>query len=142
MNVQAFIAEHRVARLATVSVDGKPHLVPVVYVYDGARLFIALDDKPKRVPPMQLKRVRNIEADPTVSLIVDDYSEDWGQLAWVRIDGIARIIQRGRVHTQAIRLLREKYPQYELAKLEDRPVIQISVKRIAHWEHTPERHEP
>ena|SRR5712692_4047086 len=134
MDLEAFIANHRIARLATMTPNGRPHLVPVVYAYDGTRIFIALDQKPKRVSPTRLQRVRNIESNLHVSLLVDDYTEDWTQLAWVRVDGVAQILQDGEVHVGAINLLREKYPQYRLMKLEERPVIQITIQRTAHWE--------
>jgi PPOX class probable F420-dependent enzyme len=134
MDLEAFIANHRIARLATMTQNGRPHLVPVVYAYDGTRIFIALDQKAKRVSPTRLQRVRNIETNPHVSLLVDDYSEDWTQLAWVRMDGVAHILQDGEVHVAAINLLREKYPQYRLMKLEERPVIQITIQRTAYWE--------
>ena len=43
----------------------------------GSLSFIALDEKPKSVRPHRLKRVRNILANPDVSLLVDTYREDW-----------------------------------------------------------------
>ena len=53
--------------------EGRPHVVPVCYAFDGARFYIPLDEKPKRVAATQLKRVRNIEARPEVSLVIDRY---------------------------------------------------------------------
>ncbi|MCA1554331.1 MAG: TIGR03668 family PPOX class F420-dependent oxidoreductase [Chloroflexi bacterium] len=134
MDVESFIHSHRVARLATITPDGKPHIVPVVYAYDGAHIFIALDEKPKRVAPMQLQRVRNIDANPDASLIVDDYDEAWARLAWVRLDGVAKILQRGNDHATARTLLREKYEPYRTMNLDERPIIQITIQARAHWE--------
>ncbi len=134
MDVHSFIARQRVARLATVSPDGRPHIVPVTFAYDGKHIWIALDEKRKSVEPMQLKRVRNIQANPQVALLADRYNEDWNKLAWVRVDGTARIVQRGKAHDAAIRLLREKYPQYRKMKIETRPVIEIAIERIVRWE--------
>ncbi len=133
MDLENFLASQRIARLATVSAHGTPHIVPVVYAYDGMHFYIALDEKRKRVVPMRLKRVRNIQANPRVSLLVDHYDEDWSKLGWVRVDGAARILQRGEAHDRAIELLRAKYPQYRNMRLEARPVIEISVKRIVQW---------
>jgi PPOX class probable F420-dependent enzyme len=78
--------------------------------------------------------VRNITANPHVSLLVDHCSEDWRKLAWIRADGVARILQRGKAHDAAIELLRAKYPQYRSMKLEKRPVIKISIKTVVEWE--------
>lgn len=134
MQVERFLAAARVARLATVSADGAPHLVPVVFAAAGRRIYFSLDEKKKRVPPLRLRRVRNLAAEPRVSLLIDRYDEDWRKLAWVRIDGLARIRRRGREHAAAVALLRAKYPQYRRMNLEDRPIVAITVRRVVSWE--------
>lgn len=134
MNAERFLVEQRVARLATVSPDGQPHIVPVVFAYDGRHIYIVLDIKPKQAPPLELKRVRNIRANPRVALLVDRYAENWSRLAWVRVDGTARLLLRGKTHDAAIQLLRAKYPQYRKMRIEIRPVIQITVLHIAAWQ--------
>ena len=134
MNVTRFLAAHRVARLATITPGGRPHIVPVVYASKGKLIYIALDEKRKRVAPMRLQRVRNIAANPRVSLLVDRYAEDWRKLAWVRLDGIARIVPRGREHQTGIKVLRDKYPQYRKMKLESRPLIEITIERVVQWQ--------
>ncbi len=134
MRAEAFLAAARVARLATVSADGSPHVVPVVYAIRGRRIYIALDEKSKRVAPLRLRRVRNITAEPRVSLLVDRYGENWRRLAWVRVDGVARILHRGKTHALAIALLRAKYRQYRKMDLEARPIVEIVVRRVVSWE--------
>jgi len=63
-------AAARVARLATVGADGRPHLVPVVFAVDGPRVYSAVDDvKPKAT--MRLKRLRNLAENPAVALLAD-----------------------------------------------------------------------
>ena len=91
-----FIQQQRVARLATADAEGHPHVVPVCYAFDGARFYIPLDEKPKRVAAIQLKRVRNIEARPEVSLVIDRYDDDWSQLAYVQVAAQRRITGAGR----------------------------------------------
>src|SRR5689334_19226144 len=81
----AFVQRQRVARPATADVEGRPHVVPVCYAFDGARFYIPLDEKPKRVAARQLKRVRNIAARPEVSLVIDRYDDDWSRLAYVQV---------------------------------------------------------
>lgn len=129
----AFIAQRRVARLATVDVEGQPHVVPIVYAYDGERLYTPLDAKPKRVGARQLQRVRNIQANPRVAVVIDDYAEDWGQLAWVQVRGRAIVVEDGKQHAKGVKLLTEKYPQYESMPLDDRPVIVVTVASMARW---------
>jgi len=103
-----FIASHRVARLATVDKQGNPHVIPIVYAFDGERLYTPLDAKPKRVPVDRLQRVQNIRANPQVAIIIDDYGEDWRQLAWVQIRGTAHIVEGGEQHSSGTTLLLAK----------------------------------
>jgi PPOX class probable F420-dependent enzyme len=128
-----FIVSHRVARLATVNEAGQPSVVSIVYAFDGNQLYTPLDAKPKRVEPRQLRRVRNIQANPHVAVIIDDYSEDWRQLAWVQIQGLAEMVEVGPEHTAGVEGLHQKYPQYALMPLHDRPLIIITPSRVLSW---------
>jgi PPOX class probable F420-dependent enzyme len=122
-----------VARLATVTPDGVPHLVPVVFAVDpdGAEtVYTAVDAKPKTT--QRLRRLANIENNPQASLLVDHYSDDWTQLWWVRADGIATIHHDGEQMHTGYRLLRAKYPQYQSVALNG-PVIALAVRRWSSW---------
>ncbi|HLF83638.1 MAG TPA: TIGR03668 family PPOX class F420-dependent oxidoreductase [Blastocatellia bacterium] len=135
-NTLEFIRSHRVARLATTSVDRQPAVVPICYVFDGERIYTPVDEKPKSVDAGSLKRVRNIRANPNVALVVDDYSEDWSKLVYVLISGAAEIISvadDASEHTRAVELLREKYAQYRSMKLDERLIIKITPARIKRW---------
>ena len=127
------LRESRVARLGTADRAGRPLVVPVCYAFDGRACFSAIDAKPKRVAGRDLRRVRNIEQNPHVSLVVDRYDEDWSRLAWVLVHGMATVLDRGTEHGRAIARLREKYPQYRTMALEDRPVIRVTVERVSSW---------
>lgn len=130
----AFLVRQRVARLATASDSGEPHAIPVCFAFDGRFIHIALDEKPKNVPPTRLKRVRNILENSNVALVADRYSEDWDLLAYVMVRGRARLVEAGAPeHSAAIRLLRGKYQQYEQMKIEENPIISIHPERIASW---------
>ncbi len=121
--------EARVARLATVSEDGRPHLVPIVFAVSQNTIVTAVDGKPKSTT--RLKRLANITANPGVSVLVDRYDEDWTQLWWIRVDGVATITD----DIADLTLLRGKYPQYQQIPL-DGPAITISVERVATWGRT------
>lgn len=125
----------RVARLATTKADGSPHLVPVCYALAGEQLVIAVDEKPKR--STKLARLRNIERDPTVSLLIDHYEEDWRQLRWVRVDGRAVVEERGDARADAMAALRERYAQYAEMGLEALPLIVITPERVVGWRAAP-----
>ncbi len=122
-----------VARLATVTPDGVPHLVPVVFAVDPQNtevVYTAVDAKPKTT--QRLRRLANIENNPQVSLLVDEYADDWTQLWWVRADGSATIHHDGEPMHTGYRALRAKYPQYQSVSL-DGPVIAVAVRRWSSW---------
>jgi PPOX class probable F420-dependent enzyme len=104
------LAAARIARLATVRADGRPHVVPIVFAFDGEVVRSIADPKPKR--GLDLLRHRNIRVNPAVSLIVDEYEESWQAIWWVRADGVGHVVEEGPERDEAIRQLRAKYPQY------------------------------
>jgi PPOX class probable F420-dependent enzyme len=126
----ACFARSRVARLATVAPGGRPHLVPVVFAVAGDVVYTAVDAKPKTT--QRLRRLANIESNPQVSLLVDHYADDWTQLWWVRVDGVAAVHTDGNTVDIGRRLLRAKYPQYQTVSL-DGPVIAVAVRRWSSW---------
>jgi PPOX class probable F420-dependent enzyme len=128
-----FLARMRVARLATADARGRPHAIPIVFAVDGRLLYTPLDGKPKRVEPRQLKRVRNLMANPSVAVVVDRYDEDWTRLAWVLIAGRGDVLESGESHATGMRLLREKYSQYGSTPLAARPLIVVSPERVTSW---------
>lgn len=124
--------ELKVARLGTVGVGGRPHLVPVCYApVDGGAFAIAVDEKPKR--GIALARLRNIAADSRISLLFDRYEDDWTRLAWVRVDGEASVLARGELWPSALAALRERYPQYSGMRLEELPMIVVRPVNITSW---------
>ncbi len=131
----AFLLSNRVARLATVDEEGGPHLIPICYAYDGEFLYSAVDEKPKRVKPDRLKRIRNIAANPKVALLVDAYDEDWSKLAFVLIQGKATLLENPEERERAIELLRKRYEQYIGMDLHDprRPIIKITLVKVTAW---------
>jgi PPOX class probable F420-dependent enzyme len=134
----AFVRERRVGRLATADAEGTSSVVPVCYALvegDGAPTIVTpLDAKPKTVDWRGLRRVRNIEARPALSFVVDDYDEDWTRLAWVLVRGRARLVEPGTpLHAAAVAALRQKYPQYRTMPLEDSPVIAVEPRATRGW---------
>lgn len=99
-----------VARLATAGADGRPHVVPVCFAVDGDRIVSSVDAKPKR--GRDLKRLRNVAANPRVALLVDHYEDDWTRVWWVRADGTGRVVDGGADADRAHDLLRAKYAPY------------------------------
>jgi PPOX class probable F420-dependent enzyme len=123
----------RVAHLATADKFGQPYVIPICFAFDGKKFYSPIDEKPKRIAPIKLKRLKNIAENPNIALVIDHYDEDWRRLAYILIFGRARVITRGIVHRQAVRLLRRKYPQYRRMALDERPMIVITPSRITAW---------
>lgn len=119
-----------VARLATVTPQGHPHVVPIVFAADGDVIYTAVDGKPKSTQP--LRRLANIAANPSVSVLVDHYADDWSQLWWVRADGVASIVSDGPEFDRGLALLRAKYPQYESVSLNG-PALVVTVQKWTSW---------
>jgi PPOX class probable F420-dependent enzyme len=132
-----FISGHRVARLATADAEGRPTVIPICYAFDGEVIYSVLDEKKKSVADRDLKRVRNIEANPHVSLLVDDYFEDWSRLTYVLVSGAGEMMEpdaeHAREHARAVTLLREKYSQYRSMAIDRRPILKITPVRIRRW---------
>jgi PPOX class probable F420-dependent enzyme len=123
----------RVAHLATADAKGQPHVIPVCFVFDGKNFYSTVDEKPKRVAPQKLKRIRNILENPQVSLVIDHYNEDWRKLTYVLLFGEARVLTSGVKHRNAVKLLRRKYSQYRDMTIDRLPMIVIRPRRIRSW---------
>ena len=87
------VAAARVARLATIDPDGRPHVVPMCFALSGGVLYSAVDRKPKR--SRDLRRLRNVRERGWATVLVDHYEEDWSALWWVRLRGRARVLEDG-----------------------------------------------
>jgi coenzyme F420-0:L-glutamate ligase / coenzyme F420-1:gamma-L-glutamate ligase len=129
----AFLEAQRVAHLATVDEDGRPHALPVCFAALGGALYTPIDEKPKRGDPLTLRRVRNILAHPQVCLVADRYEEDWSHLAWLQVRGTAALVNDEGERARALARLRDRYPQYRAMDLESRPLIRITPDRIVSW---------
>ncbi|MFP5347485.1 MAG: TIGR03668 family PPOX class F420-dependent oxidoreductase [Actinomycetes bacterium] len=120
----------RVARLATVRPDGRPHVVPITFALHDTVVVTAVDSKPKRTT--RLQRLRNIAAQPAVSVLVDSYDEDWSRLWWVRLDGLAEVVSDADRREECLATLVEKYAHYRQLPPAG-PVIAVRLVSWASW---------
>ncbi len=140
---RALLVTARRATLATIAPDGRPRPVPCCFalgVEDGHVVIdTPIDAKPKAsADPMALARVRDIRRDARVSLLVDHWDEDWARLAWLRVEGEARLLlpwaeRDAASHAAAVRALRTRYPQYAGQRLDGLPIIRIAPGRVTGW---------
>ena len=123
-----FVAWERVSRVATAGAAGVPHLVPVCHVLAGGKVYFASGDDGRKV--------KNIVENPRVTLTVDLYSDHWGTLKGVMIQGRARLIERGPRFRRIRDRLYRKYPQYPREAAlspSDSVVIEMTPTRVFSW---------
>ena len=127
----------KVARLATLDQKSNPYVVPVVFVFYENSFFIPLDEKTKTVNPRKLKRVKNIEKNPNVTLLIDRYQNDWKKLFFLMIHGKATLIdeKNSKLRDKIHKLLISKYPQYKKIGIGN-SCIRIKPQRMIHWRYS------
>ena len=130
---RGFLHNHRVARFATAEPNGQPHVVPICYALSNNSVYFTIDKKPKQLTDKPLKRIRNLQKNPHVALVVDRYEDDWTQLGWVMVQGDAALLDDGEEHTKAQRLLKARYPQLHGMQIGDLPVIAVRIKHVVSW---------
>ena len=142
--INPIIYRARVARLATVDSKAIPYIVPVVFAFDGEKYYIPVDEKTKTLKPDKLRRIKNIEINPAVALLIDEYNEDWKKLLFIMIQGKASVIGRRRENEKdeeqqddndkllkiAHKLLFTKYPQYQHIAIGKLCIVIYPQKRI------------
>ncbi len=133
--VRRFILSHSVARLATADRHGQPHVIPFCYAFDGACFYFVVDEKPKKPTGKPLKRIRNMLENPQAALVIDDYSDDWTQLAYVLVSGSTHLVEDEAEYDAALALLRERYPQYRTMPLffARNSMVRITPTKIIAW---------
>jgi len=139
--LKTIINKAKVARLATADLEYKPHLVPIVFVFDNDLncYFIPIDEKTKRSGPENLKRVKNIQENPKVALLIDEYNEDWTKLYFIMIQGKASIVGGKKLEQNEMQLLEKahkllcnKYPQYQKIGVGEY-LIMIMPHKVISW---------
>ena len=128
-----FLRSARVGQLATVDKNGFPAVVPFCFVFHNNAIYSVIDEKPKRQDPQKLARIRNIERNSKVGIVIDEYSEDWKKLRFLQLKGNAVIVSKGADYEDALRQLAKKYSQYRKMKLSGRPLIRITASRLFAW---------
>ena len=130
----AFLERQRSGRLATVDPQGQPHAVPICYALLDGIVYTPIDEKPKTGDPRELRRIRNILANPKVCLVVDHYEDEaWSRLAWLQVRGEASLVEDEPERERAFAALRARYRQYRTMALESLPLLRITPTRLVGW---------
>ena len=122
-----FVKSQGVARLATVSPDNMPHNVPVCPILDRGHVYIGSDK--------QARKVKNIEANPKMTIVFDVYRDSWKGLRGVMLQCDARVVDEAEFK-RIRRKIYQKYPQYPKdAALEpdDSVIIELTPQKKFSW---------
>jgi len=108
-----YVASQRLARLATVGPDGRPHVVPVAFRYnpDTDTIDIGGHGFAGR------KKFRDVQRTGVAALVVDDVLPPWRPRA-VEVRGDARTLDSGG------KAIHEDF---------DDPIIRITPRRLVSW---------
>jgi len=119
----AFLNKRELARLATVSKDLMPHVIPVMYGMDGEKVIVAVD--------YGTKKLENMKANPQVSLVVDDYEPNRA----VFIQGTCMIIERGPEYLRLLDILFKKFEFYRKNPWTEgeSPILSITPLKVVSW---------
>ena len=86
----SYLRSQRLARIATVSAEGRPDVVPVGFEFDGSYLYVGGRD------PVRTRKFRNVRAgNEEVAIVVDDLvsTHPWTP-RYLRIYGTAELVER------------------------------------------------
>ena len=126
--VATLLDRERVCRIATAGRGGVPHVVPVCHVMRGSKIYFATG--------RGSRKVRDLRANPQVAIAVDVYTEDWGHLVGVTVQGTARLIGPGPEFRALRKRLYGKYPQYpEEAAIGERYslIVEVTPTHVSDW---------
>jgi PPOX class probable F420-dependent enzyme len=136
--VEQALSTWPVARLAVLAAGSRPRVMPIVFARVSGELWSPVDGKPKAA--REPARVRQVRLHPAVELLLDDYRDDWERLWWIRVEGLARVVQPRSPASDpevapVLRALERKYPQYRRTPvLRDPPtLLAIRPQRVRSW---------
>ena len=83
-----YLSQQKLGRIATASPDGRPHVVPVTYEFDGKYVYFGGWNLEKSL------KYRTILKNPSVAFVVDDLSSvsPW-RARGIEIKGIAETLE-------------------------------------------------
>jgi len=120
---ERFLQRNELGRLATVTPDGMPHVVPVCYIYHAGSFFVATD--------YSAKKYRNLLTNDRVALVVDAYNPNRGIL----VQGRGKMLERGPEFQGTYELFYKKFSwvRADPWKEEEAPFIRIEPTRKTSW---------
>ncbi len=105
-----FLAESLIGRIATVSPDGQPHVVPVTYRFDGSTIVFGGWNLTKSL------KFRNLVSNPKVAFVVDDLvsARPW-RVRGLEVRGVAEPVE-GENGMVFVRIISKRVRSWGLEK--------------------------
>ncbi len=118
-----FLRSNEIGRLATISSNGTPHVVPVSYLFKDNAFLIAVD--------YDTRKLRNLRRNSRTALVVDTLRPNRGVL----IQGNAKLIERGAgfTHTYSQFYRAFGWVRADPWKEGEAPFIRITPETKASW---------
>ena len=118
-----FLEKNELGRLATISPDDFPHVVPVSYLYYHGNICIAVD--------YGTRKFRNMLMDKKVAFVVDTLNPNRGIL----VLGSVKIIEKGTEFNQIYKAFHKKFAWVRANpwKEGEAPFIKIQPTRKINW---------
>jgi nitroimidazol reductase NimA-like FMN-containing flavoprotein (pyridoxamine 5'-phosphate oxidase superfamily) len=120
---EKFLERNEIGRLATISRDGFPHVVPVSYLYYHEKICIAVD--------YGTRKYRNMLENNKIAFVVDTINPNQGLL----ILGKVRIIEKGKEFKQIYKGFNEKFAWVRASpwKEGEAPFVEVQPHRKVNW---------
>lgn len=118
-----FLERNELGRLATISRDGFPHVVPVSYLCYHGNICIAVD--------YGTRKLRNMQKNKKVAFVVDTFNPNRGML----ILGSVKIIEKGKEFNRIYKVFDKKFAWVRANpwKEEEAPFVKIQPVRKISW---------
>ena len=118
-----FLQKGELGRLATISRDGFPHVVPVSYLYFHGNICIAVD--------YGTRKFRNMMKNKKVAFVVDTVDPNRGML----ILGSVEIIEKGEQYNQIYKAFHKRFAWVRANpwKEGEAPFVKIQTVRNLNW---------
>lgn len=118
-----FLKANEVCRLATVSKDGTPHVVPICYIFYEGVFYMVTD--------YGTKKYKNIKNNDNVCLVVDVYKPNRA----VMIKGKAEILERGEEFRRVSQMFFKKFLWARRDPWDEgeAPIIKVKPKDKVSW---------
>jgi PPOX class probable F420-dependent enzyme len=116
--IEEFLSTPKVARIATIQ-DGKPHVVPVWYFYDGTNILVSTTKG--------ARKAKNLQTNPNVSITIDDVEGKLEDISFLNAKAVI-IEGTGELKDDINNLFAKKmYERYVGKNALSYPMVQFSV---------------